>query len=326
MPAKKYNKYEVYADYGIGYTFKDEPFAFSSEDFEKIRDICWHRDTKGYIAGYVDGKLVRMHRFLLNPPEGMVIDHKNHCLTDNRRENLAIVTPSQNMQNMMPRRANEVGCNGVTRTDSGRWQVTISVNGKSTHLGTFDSLEEAIEARKAAEKKYFGEYSYDANLAQAEEIGYLDVPGIIPEVVTNYETDEMKAKRLAAKEKAEGRRKIAEEKAEERRRIAEERKRIAEEKAAERKRRAEEKEALRQKIAEEKEAERKRKAEEKKAKEKKAKESAVPKIKNPYHFVTERHPDGRAATIVLTFEDTPAEDLAKYREMERQALLKVGGK
>ena len=29
------------------------------------------------------------------------------------------------------------------------------------HLGTFNSFEDAVKARKRAEQKYFGEYSYN---------------------------------------------------------------------------------------------------------------------------------------------------------------------
>jgi hypothetical protein len=40
-----------------------------------------------------------------------------------------------------------------------KWRVKI----KSKHIGYFDDLEDAREARKAAEVKYFGEYSRDAS-------------------------------------------------------------------------------------------------------------------------------------------------------------------
>ena len=192
---KRYNSYELYDNYGVGYTFKGEPFAFSVEDFEKVRDICWHRDVKGYISGTIDGQLVRMHRFLMDPPDDMVIDHKNHCLTDNRRVNLAVVTQSQNMQNMMPNEDNEFGCRGVRQVADGIYIATICANGESITLGYFDTPEEAIAARKEAERKYYGEHSYDANMAQAEEYGYVDVPGIIPEIATKYGINPPKPRR-----------------------------------------------------------------------------------------------------------------------------------
>ena len=38
-------------------------------------------------------------------------------------------------------------------------------SGKSFFLGAFDTFEEAVAARKAAEEKYFGDYSYDNSIA-----------------------------------------------------------------------------------------------------------------------------------------------------------------
>ena len=194
---KRYNSYELYDNYGIGYTFKGEPFAFSVEDFERIRDICWHRDAKGYISGTIDGQLVRMHRFLMDPPKGMVIDHRNHCMTDNRRENLAVVTQAQNMHNMKPRKDNEVGVNGVTQTDAGTWHAEIRANGTTLNLGTYDHREEAIAIRKVAEMELYGEHSYVASMEKAEEYGYVEIPGIIPEFVCAYK-DELSEAEIAA--------------------------------------------------------------------------------------------------------------------------------
>ena len=37
----------------------------------------------------------------------------------------------------------------------------ISVNNKTLNLGTFAKIEDAIEARKSAEVKYFGEFRFD---------------------------------------------------------------------------------------------------------------------------------------------------------------------
>lgn len=37
---------------------------------------------------------------------------------------------------------------------TGRWRVHIGVNGKKVYVGTFDTFEEAVSSREAAEKKY----------------------------------------------------------------------------------------------------------------------------------------------------------------------------
>ena len=38
------------------------------------------------------------------------------------------------------------------------------LNYKRMHLGDFDEFEDAVDARKQAEEKYFGEFSYDNSI------------------------------------------------------------------------------------------------------------------------------------------------------------------
>ena len=44
-----------------------------------------------------------------------------------------------------------------------KWKAYITIGGKQIHVGYFVNKEDAIQARKAAELKYFGEYRYEAN-------------------------------------------------------------------------------------------------------------------------------------------------------------------
>ena len=47
-----------------------------------------------------------------------------------------------------------VGVSQVELKSGTRFKANISVDGKNKHLGTFDTLEEAVEARKEAEEIY----------------------------------------------------------------------------------------------------------------------------------------------------------------------------
>ena len=54
---------------------------------------------------------------------------------------------------------NTSGTPGVCyRQREKKWLAYITVNRKPIHLGYYKNLEDAIEARKQAEIKYFGEY------------------------------------------------------------------------------------------------------------------------------------------------------------------------
>ena len=45
-----------------------------------------------------------------------------------------------------------------------KWQANIQIDNKLLYLGIFDSKQDAIQARKDAEKKYFNKYNYYKNI------------------------------------------------------------------------------------------------------------------------------------------------------------------
>ena len=55
---------------------------------------------------------------------------------------------------------NKTGVTGVELTKYGTFASRIMVNYKGVHLGTYKDIESAIAARKAGEKKYFGNYAH----------------------------------------------------------------------------------------------------------------------------------------------------------------------
>ncbi len=57
-----------------------------------------------YVSGSDKGRTIYLHRFLLNFPENMVVDHINHDPLDNTRTNLRIVTKSENGKRKKKRR------------------------------------------------------------------------------------------------------------------------------------------------------------------------------------------------------------------------------
>lgn len=169
---KKYNTYDLESfQYGVGYTEKGEKFWFDKEDYDKIKNICWSYNASGYVVGLINGKgtLVRLHRLVMGfeNESTPIIDHIKHGNTyehkyDNRKCNLRIVTSSQNQMNKYIQSNNTSGCPGVSfDTSTNSWKAYIKINGKQITLGRFKEKEDAVRARKEAEEKYFGEYSFD---------------------------------------------------------------------------------------------------------------------------------------------------------------------
>lgn len=166
---KKYNDYKLCNDYVIMYTSKGEEFYVDLSDFEKVKDVCWFKDSHGYLVGYRNGDYLTLHRVIMDCDEHMKVDRKGGFATihDNRKQNLRIATSSQNSMNRKLQSNNKSGATGVNwdKTQN-KWRVQIGINGKRKHLGMFDNFDDAVKARKEAEDKYFGEWSYDNSRLQ----------------------------------------------------------------------------------------------------------------------------------------------------------------
>ena len=156
----KQNSYDLSGEYGIGYTTKNEPFYFDKEDYEKIKDYCWYKDTQGYLCCKRD-KMYLLHRVIMDAQYKEEVDHINHNTIDNRKENLRICSSSQNHMNRGASSISASGIRGVYWYNNlKKWSAEIVVDGQKIILGQYKNIEDAIKARKEAEIKYFKEYRY----------------------------------------------------------------------------------------------------------------------------------------------------------------------
>lgn len=91
------------------------------------------------------------------PPN--LIDHINGNTSDNRIANLRPATFAQNAQNRRRQATTRNGFKGVNLTPSGKWRAQIKVDGRSLHLGVFDTAEEAGAAYADAAVAWFGAFA-----------------------------------------------------------------------------------------------------------------------------------------------------------------------
>jgi hypothetical protein len=167
LAKRKLNKYDIISfNYGIGWTTNtNKEFYFDLEDYNKIKNLCWCENDQGYIItkSLNTKTAIRLHRYILNihNQSNPIIDHINNNRNDNRKNNLRLATPQTNQINRGANINNKLGIKGIAKSKTiGKYIARIMVNGKNIHLGTFNTLENAIKARKEAEEKYFGEFAY----------------------------------------------------------------------------------------------------------------------------------------------------------------------
>lgn len=120
-------------------------------DYKEIRKHKWSvtwRGNKAYAQAQINGRHVLMHRFLMRPRKGYVVDHIDGNGLNNCRGNLRVVTHPQNDANRRPRGGSSRFV-GVTRRGN-RWGAQIAHRGRHYSLGSYAT---EIEAAKARDRK-----------------------------------------------------------------------------------------------------------------------------------------------------------------------------
>jgi hypothetical protein len=180
--AKIINNYKEYKNYVVIYTVdkKNDKIIdtkVSKEDFyNKLINFkvnwfpLWNEDMKDYYIGYTlyvdkNGKkkpvTILLHRVLMNAKSGEYVDHKNHKIRDNRRNNLQLTSNKDNLTNRKGKNSNNKSGYRNVFWDSNQeqWCVTLCKNYKSIHIGYFDDVHEAGLVAEEARKKYYGKYA-----------------------------------------------------------------------------------------------------------------------------------------------------------------------
>lgn len=130
----------------------------------KTGKLAGKSSHRGYRKVLILGKMYYCHRvaWLLHYgywPNGQ-LDHIDCDTSNNRISNLRIATQAMNNANQRRRLNNTSGVKGVSfHRRAGKWEAKIKVGGKSLHLGSFDTIEQAASAREAAAKIHFGEFA-----------------------------------------------------------------------------------------------------------------------------------------------------------------------
>ena len=116
-----------------------------------VGQVAGRRSTQGYWTIPIYRKIYKAHRlawlYVYGEWPVKFLDHVNRVRDDNRIANLREVTNKENCNNHMrpPGKSGVVGVYVDKRT--GHYRVEVS----SRYIGMFDTLSEAVAARRAAE-------------------------------------------------------------------------------------------------------------------------------------------------------------------------------
>lgn len=116
---------------------------------------------RGYMKVSINKRRYYVHRIVWEMhngpiPVGYEVDHIDRNPSNNLIQNLRLVTHRVNMRNQPPK--TNSGCMGVSWYKAyNKWQVRIKVDGVTLFIGYFEKLSDAINARKEAESKYWGQ-------------------------------------------------------------------------------------------------------------------------------------------------------------------------
>jgi hypothetical protein len=152
-----------------------------SSDYDRVAQHRWH----AFVLKRSDGSLLvyakrntklgeckaseYMHREILQPDAGQLVDHIDGNGLNNCRANLRHATRQENARNMHHRPAGQTSAfKGVYWYQRGKkWVAQITNGGKAIYLGRFVSEVEASAAYDAAAKELYGAF---ARLNNAEAV------------------------------------------------------------------------------------------------------------------------------------------------------------
>lgn len=143
------NQYKIVGDVLVVYNRKDgREMLFDAEDFDLVSKYTWRIRAYTKNLEYARSSKGNAHRYIMNNPIGMMIDHKNGNGLDNRKLNLRIVTGQINQHNRHASRGY------YWNKQAKKWKSQIRANNTTIFLGYYKTEDEARAAYLQAKKIY----------------------------------------------------------------------------------------------------------------------------------------------------------------------------
>jgi len=143
----------------------EESFALRTEWQGNCLIWTGSKDKKGYGQISIPGGDAYAHRYAWERvngpiPDGMFIDHKDHCSTSCVNvDHLRLATAAQNNYHRSgPLKGSKSGIRNVYPSGS-KWQVQVRKNGIIHYFGAYDDINEAAQVAEVARENLFGVFA-----------------------------------------------------------------------------------------------------------------------------------------------------------------------
>ena len=116
----------------------------------------WAQGTMSfYVISHpkIDGRrtVALLHRWIMDCPKELQVDHMDHDTLNNQRNNLRNVTRAMNQHNKKMNVNNTSGVQGVVwHHRAKKWQVQLKNKTETIYLGTYADLDKATEVAHQA--------------------------------------------------------------------------------------------------------------------------------------------------------------------------------
>ena len=129
-------------------------------DYEWLSRWQWHMASGGNPARSGKGRTIFMHREIMQPPPGMVVDHADGNKANNCRFNLRVCTRRENQGNMQKQHGARSRFKGVSYDKRrGKYFAQCEFRGEHRWLGFFDDEVEAARAYDRAAVEECGAFA-----------------------------------------------------------------------------------------------------------------------------------------------------------------------
>ena len=166
------NEIRIYTDYAEIDTYDQygnvvTTFKIDLDNVDLARSRKWRtvfKLNKPYLfSGNQHTSRVYFHRLIIDC-DNMQVDHISGDTSDNRKQNLRIVTIQDNMKNLQKKSNNTSGIRGVSfDKKKNRWKVDFTYEKIRIYPHPFKEKSEAVYCRYCFEKQLLGEYRNTSN-------------------------------------------------------------------------------------------------------------------------------------------------------------------